>query len=69
MSRRCKQFAAGLFFVLLSISDPALAQNAAAGVDPGVLARANAGDAASQFMVGMEYQRLQQWRPVHSGQP
>jgi TPR repeat protein len=57
MSRHFKQIAAGFLFVFVSISVPALAQgSAASGIDPAVLAKATSGDAASQFLVGLDYQ-------------
>src|SRR5579863_133011 len=56
MSRRWNRIAAGLLFVFIA-SFAARAQGGAAGIAPAVLAKANAGDAASQLLVGLEYQK------------
>ena len=47
-----------LTLALLTLaSGPALAQNQPAGIDPAVLAKANAGDAAAEFQVAGAYQQ------------
>ena len=57
MTRICKQLVAGLFLTFALISTLAAAQDAASGLDPALLAKANSGDAASQFQVAVEYQK------------
>jgi len=46
-----------VFSVLTCMASAMAAQNAAAGLDPALLAKANAGDAASEYLVAIEYQK------------
>jgi len=57
MTRNCKQLAAPLFLAFALVAAVAGAQDAAAGLDPATLAKAKSGDPASQFLVGVEYQK------------
>jgi hypothetical protein len=52
-----KHLAAGQLLVIALLPALLSCQDAAAGIDPATLAKANAGDAAAQFLVGHEYEK------------
>jgi TPR repeat protein len=57
MKQHWKQILRRFTFGLLLIPAVAWSQGAASGIDARVLAKAKAGDAASQYLVGIEYQK------------
>jgi TPR repeat protein len=57
MTKSGARFLAACLVVLTLASGVSVAQNQPAGIDPAVLAKANAGDAASQFQVALAYQQ------------
>jgi hypothetical protein len=48
---------AGILFAFSLVAAAAAAQDAAAGLDPAILAKAKAGDAPSEYLVAIEYQK------------
>lgn len=57
MTRHCNRFAGVLLVALVLMSGSAFSQDAAAGIAPATLAKAKSGDAASQYLVAIEYQK------------
>jgi len=57
MSLYWKHQTAGLLLAFALIPSTMASQDAASGIDPATLTKANAGDAAAQFQVGREYEK------------